>query len=181
MEAVQAMTGHGGWPLNVFCTPDQVPFYGGTYFPPEQRHGMPSWKQVLAAVAEAWQQRRDEIQQQGERMAERLKGGALLQPSASEMDPRALDTAEVALSRQYDAQWGGFGNAPKFPPSSVLEFLLLRGETRMSLATLHAMRAGGMFDQVGGGFARYAVDRTWTRSEERRVGKECRSRWSPYH
>jgi hypothetical protein len=162
MEAVQAMTGHGGWPLNVFVTPDQVPFYGGTYFPPQPRHGMPSWQNVLTAVAEAWDQRRDEIRQQGERMAERLQGGALLTPSEQEMDARSLDTAEVALSRQFDAQWGGFGTQPKFPPHSVLEFLLGRGETRMALQTLHAMRTGGIFDQVGGGFARYAVDRTWT-------------------
>ena len=162
MEAVQAMTGHGGWPLNVFVTPDQVPFYGGTYFPPEPRQGMPSWQQVLAAVAEAWTQRRDEIAQQGERMAERLQGGALLQPSDQAMDPRALDTAEVTLGRQFDPQWGGFGGAPKFPPHSVLDFLLHRGETRMTLPTLHAMRSGGIFDQVGGGFSRYAVDRTWT-------------------
>jgi uncharacterized protein YyaL (SSP411 family) len=162
MEAVQAMTGHGGWPLNVFVTPDQVPFYGGTYFPPEPRHGMPSWQNVLTAVAEAWHRRRDEIRTQGERMAQRLQGGALLQPSEERMDARALDSAEVALSRQFDPQWGGFGGAPKFPPASVLECLLARGETRMSLATLHAMRTGGIFDQVGGGFARYAVDRTWT-------------------
>jgi uncharacterized protein len=162
MEAVQAMTGHGGWPLNVFVTPEQVPFYGGTYFPPEPRHGMPSWQQVLVAVDEAWHQRRDEIRVQGERMAARLQGAGLLRPSEQPMDPRALDSAEVALSRQFDPQWGGFGGAPKFPPHSALEFLFARGETRMSLSTLHAMRTGGLFDQVAGGFARYAVDRTWT-------------------
>ena len=162
MEAVQAMTGHGGWPLNVFVTPEQIPFYGGTYFPPEPRHGMPSWQQVLLAVDDAWHQRRDEIREQGERMAARLQGAGLLRPSEQAMDPRALDTAEVALSRQFDPQWGGFGGAPKFPPHSALEFLLARGETRMTLSTLHAMRTGGIFDQVGGGFARYAVDRTWT-------------------
>ena len=162
MEAVQAMTGHGGWPLNVFVTPEQVPFYGGTYFPPEPRHGMPSWQQVLIAVDQAWHERRDEIREQGERMAQRLQGAGLLRPSEQPMDARALDTAEVALSRQFDPQWAGFGGAPKFPPHSTLEFLLARGETRMSLSTLHAMRTGGIFDQVGGGFARYAVDQTWT-------------------
>jgi uncharacterized protein len=162
MEAVQAMTGHGGWPLNVFVTPEQVPFYGGTYFPPEPRHGMPSWQQVLLAVDDAWHQRRDEIREQGERMAARLQGAGLLRPSEQPMEPRALDTAEVTLSRQFDPQWGGFGGAPKFPPHSALEFLLARGETRMSLSTLHATRTGGIFDQVGGGFARYAVDSTWT-------------------
>jgi uncharacterized protein YyaL (SSP411 family) len=162
MEAVQAMTGQGGWPLNVFLTPDQVPFYGGTYFPPQPAHGMPSWSQVVVAVRDAWDERRDEILEQGERMAARLQGGARLRPSEEPMDPRLLDSAEVALSRQFDAQWGGFGGAPKFPQASVLEFLLGRGETHMSIATLHAMRTGGIFDQVGGGFARYAVDRTWT-------------------
>src|SRR4051794_40039973 len=162
MEAVQSMTGSGGWPLNVFATPEQVPFYGGTYFPPEPRHGMPSWQQVLIAVADAWQQQRDDIRQQGERMAARLQGGGLLRPSEQPLDPRSLDSAEVGLSRIFDPQWGGFGGAPKFPPSSALEFLLARGETRMTLSTLHAMRTGGIFDHVGGGFARYAVDRTWT-------------------
>src|ERR687893_158468 len=119
MSAVQAMTGHGGWPLNVFVTPEQVPFYGGTYFPPEPRHGMPSWQQVLVAVEDAWHKRRDEIREQGERMAQRLAGAGLLRPSEQAMDPRALDTAEVALWRQFDPQWGGFGGAPKFPPHSV--------------------------------------------------------------
>jgi uncharacterized protein len=162
MEAVQAMTGHGGWPLNVFITPDQVPFYGGTYFPPEPRQGMPSWQQILLAVDDAWKTKRDEIAEQGERMAQRLQGGALLRPSEEPVDPRALDTAEVRLSRQYDQQWGGWGGAPKFPAASTIEFLLARGETGMALSTLHAMRTGGIYDQVRGGFARYAVDRTWT-------------------
>jgi uncharacterized protein YyaL (SSP411 family) len=162
MEAVQTMTGSGGWPLNVFATPEQVPFYGGTYFPPEPRHGMPSWQQVLIAVDEAWNDRRDEIRTQGERMAARLQGAGLLRPSEQPLDPRSLDTAEVGMSRVFDPQWAGFGGAPKFPPASALEFLLARGETRMSLTTLHAMRTGGIFDQIGGGFARYAVDRTWT-------------------
>ena len=162
MEAVQAMTGHGGWPLNVFATPDQVPFYGGTYFPPQPRQGMPSWQQVLLAVSDAWQQRRDEIVQQGERMAARLAGAGLLTASDTPMDPRALDSAEVGLSRQFDARWGGFGGPPKFPPSPALIWLLGRGETQMAVATLHAMRTGGINDQIGGGFARYAVDRTWT-------------------
>jgi hypothetical protein len=162
MEAVQAMTGQGGWPLNVFLTPEQVPFYGGTYFPPEPRGGLPSWRQVLVAVSEAWEQRRDEIRRQGRAMARRLQGAALLEPSAQPLDRRALDAAEVELQRQYDPAWGGFGGPPKFPPASVLEFLLGRGETRMSLHTLRAMRTGGIHDQLGGGFARYAVDRTWT-------------------
>src|SRR4051795_1142464 len=103
MEAVQAMTGHGGWPLNVFVTPEQVPFYGGTYFPPEPRQGMPSWRQVLGAVAEAWQTRNDEIRGQGERMAQRLPGGALLQPSAEPMAEAALEEAVARLRSSFDS------------------------------------------------------------------------------
>jgi len=163
MEAVQAMTGHGGWPLNVFATPDQVPFYGGTYFPPEPRQGMPAWRQVLLAVAEAWRERRAEVTTQGERLTARLRTSTLLRPSAAQFEPRALDSAEVALSRTFDAQFGGWNaGAPKFPAASVITWLLGRGETRMSALTLHAMRTGGIYDQVGGGFARYAVDRAWT-------------------
>jgi uncharacterized protein YyaL (SSP411 family) len=162
LEAVQAMTGHGGWPLNVFCTPEQVPFFGGTYFPPEPRQGMPSWPQVLVAVAKAWDEQRGEIEGAGERMRARLAGAAALQPSQAEFDPSSLDEAVEKLRLAYDARWGGFGGAPKFPPSSAIEFLLLQGERDMALGTLRAMASGGMCDQVGGGFARYAVDRTWT-------------------
>src|SRR3954452_8796541 len=162
MEAVQAMTGHGGWTLNMFVTPEQVPFYGGTYFPPEPRMNMPSSRHVLLAVADAWAQRRDEIREQGERLAQRLVGGALLAPSDSPFDAASLDAAVDALRAQYDSVQGGFGGAPKFPPSSAIEFLLRRGETTMSVYTLKSMASGGIFDQVGGGFARYAVDKTWT-------------------
>jgi uncharacterized protein YyaL (SSP411 family) len=162
MEAVQAMTGHGGWPLNVFVTPEQVPFYGGTYFPPEPRQGMPSWRQVLGAVAEAWQTRNDEIRGQGERMAQRLQGGALLEPSAEPMTAAALDDAVAMLRGAFDSLNGGWGGAPKFPAASVIEFLLRRGERQMTLYTLRSMASGGIYDQVGGGFSRYAVDATWT-------------------
>jgi uncharacterized protein len=162
MEAVQAMTGQGGWPLNVFCTPDQVPFYGGTYFPPEQRHGLPSWRQVLAGVANAWATEHEEIRAAAHQTRERLRGAAALQPSPSPFDPAALDAAVATLAESFDREWGGFGGAPKFPPSSPVEFLLARGETEMALATLRAMAGGGIHDQVGGGFSRYAVDRTWT-------------------
>ena len=161
MEACQAMTGQGGWPLNVFLTPDQVPFYAGTYFPPEERHGMPSWRRVLTAVAHAWDVNRDEIRAGGERIAERLSGGAALRPSDGEVDAAGLDAAVEGLRSAYDARNGGFGGAPKFPPASALELLLRRGETEMTRATLHAMARGGMYDQVGGGFARYSVDATW--------------------
>jgi uncharacterized protein len=161
MEAVQAMTGQGGWPLNAFLTPEQIPFYGGTYFPPEARHGMPSWRQVLGAVAEAWDQRRDEIRERGGQMAQRLAGGALLEPSAEPIQEAALDRAVENLEAQFDPHYGGWGPPPKFPAASTIDFLLARGETRMSVATLHSMASGGLFDQVGGGFARYSVDAQW--------------------
>src|SRR5215213_11358990 len=149
MEACQAMTGQGGWPLNVFLTPEQVPFFAGTYFPPDSRMGMPSWRSVLEAVANAWDERREEIRQGGARVAERLRGGALLQPSQQPFEVTALDDAVEALRRQYDAAHGGFGSAPKFPPASALELLLRRGDTDMSAHTLRAMASGGMYDQVG--------------------------------
>jgi uncharacterized protein YyaL (SSP411 family) len=161
MEACQAMTGAGGWPLNVFLTPEQVPFYAGTYFPPEARPGMPSWQQVLTAVADAWDERKDEIREGGARIAERLRGGALLQPSAEPLTAAVLDAAVDGLRKAHDRANGGFGGAPKFPPASALEFLMRRGETEIPLQTLRAMAAGGIHDQVGGGFARYSVDARW--------------------
>ena len=161
MEACQAMTGSGGWPLNVFLTPEQVPFYAGTYFPPQPRMGMPSWRQVVEAVADAWEDKREDIRAGGARIAERLRGGAQLRPSANPMDARALDSAVESLRSQYDAANGGFGGAPKFPPASAVELLLRRGEAEMSAQTLRAMASGGMYDQVGGGFARYSVDPYW--------------------
>jgi uncharacterized protein YyaL (SSP411 family) len=161
MEACQAMTGHGGWPLNVFLTPEQVPFYAGTYFPPEPRQGMPSWRQLLGAVAQAWDEKRDEIRAGGARIAERLRGGALLEPSSRPMEEGALAEAVARLRQGYDPVNGGFGGAPKFPPASALEFLLRRGEIEMTAHTLRAMASGGMYDQVGGGFARYSVDNRW--------------------
>ncbi len=161
MEACQAMTGHGGWPLNVFLTPEQVPFYAGTYFPPEPRHGMPSWRQLLGAIDEAWRVRRDEIDEGAARIVPRLSGGALLNPSEDEIDPGLLDRALDVLRRAFDPAGGGFGGAPKFPPASAIEFLLRRGETAMTSQTLRAMASGGMYDQIGGGFARYSVDARW--------------------
>jgi uncharacterized protein YyaL (SSP411 family) len=161
MEACMAMTGHGGWPLNVFLTPEQVPFYAGTYFPPDDRGGLPSWRAVLAAVADAWDKKRDEIRAGGERIVRRLQGGALLEPGEEEIEPDGLETAVDALRQSFDPNHGGFGGAPKFPPASAIEFLLRRGEVGMSTATLSAMASGGMYDQVGGGFARYSVDDRW--------------------
>jgi uncharacterized protein YyaL (SSP411 family) len=169
MEAVQGMTGQGGWPLNVFLTPEQLPFYGGTYFPPQPRHGMPAWTQVLQAIAEAWGERSDEIRAGGEQLRERLSGGAQLEPSTQPIEESALEGAVERLRESFDRHDGGFGGAPKFPHASALEFLMLRGGTaaegggrEMTVATLRAMAAGGIHDQIGGGFARYSVDRSWT-------------------
>ena len=162
MEACQAMTGQGGWPLNTFLTPDQAPFYAGTYFPPEPRHGLPSWRMVLLAIAEAWQQRREEIREQGTRFVQSLGATARLEPSAEPLRDELLTEAVSALRETFDAAHGGWGGAPKFPQSSTIELLLTRGEREMSLRTLRAMASGGIYDQVGGGFARYAVDATWT-------------------
>src|SRR3954471_8762271 len=162
MEACMAMTGSGGWPLNVFLTPDQVPFYAGTYFPPDQRGGMPSWQRVLEAVAEAWDTKREEIRAGSARIVQRLSGGALLEPSDDPIDAnRILDTAVERLRTGHDRENGGFGGAPKFPPSDALEFLLRRGETYVPQNTLTRMASGGMYDQVGGGIARYSVDERW--------------------
>jgi uncharacterized protein YyaL (SSP411 family) len=171
MEAVQMMTGHGGWPLNVFLTPDQVPFYGGTYFPPVPGRGMAAWPAVLVAVADAWAKQRDEIVAQGGRMAEQLGKSSALQPAAGELTAEPLHDAVRNLRAIFDAANGGFGGAPKFPPSSALALLwaqAARGGSwaakagDMAGATLRAMAAGGIWDQIGGGFARYAVDNTWT-------------------
>jgi uncharacterized protein YyaL (SSP411 family) len=161
MDAVQAMTGHGGWPLNAFLTPDGVPFYAGTYFPPEPRHGLPSWKMVLEGVARAWDQQRDDIVDGAQRIVARLQATAHIQAPEAELDPASLDAAVTALKRSYDAVNGGWGGAPKFPAASVIEFLLRRGEREMALHTLRKMASGGIYDQVGGGFARYSVDARW--------------------
>jgi uncharacterized protein YyaL (SSP411 family) len=162
MEAVQSMTGRGGWPLNVFLTPEQLPFYGGTYFPPEPRHGMPAWTQVLHAISESWAENGSEIRANSSKLAERLVGGAGLEPSAAPIDQGALERAVENLRAIYDQKDGGFGPAPKFPQASAIEFLLARGEREMSIGTLRRMAAGGIHDQLGGGFARYSVDATWT-------------------
>jgi uncharacterized protein len=162
MEAVQSMTGHGGWPLNVFLTPEQLPFYGGTYFPPDPRHGLPAWTQVLQAIAETWSAEHEKILAGSERLRERLSGGARLSPSSEPLRKDELDEAAARLRESFDARHGGFGGAPKFPQASVIEFLLLRGEHAMALQSLRSMASGGIHDQLGGGFARYSVDASWT-------------------
>ncbi|MET0770440.1 MAG: thioredoxin domain-containing protein [Solirubrobacteraceae bacterium] len=162
MDAVQALTGRGGWPLNAFLTPEGAPFYAGTYFPPEPRQGMPSWPQVVMAVADAFHERRDEVDDTAERLLPRLAGAANLPPTPGAPATDALDAAQAALRSGYDWEHGGFQKgAPKFPPASAIEFLLGRGEREMALHTLRAMAAGAMYDQIGGGFARYSVDARW--------------------
>jgi len=161
MDAVVALTGHGGWPMTVFLTPAGEPFFGGTYFPPEPRHGLPSFKQVLLAVSEAWDGQRGEVARTAARLAEHIRSGARLQPSADLLDASLLAEAQSNLREGFDAQWGGWGRAPKFPPVPVLEFLLRRGEDEMTRRTLDGMALGGMYDVVGGGFHRYSVDERW--------------------
>jgi uncharacterized protein YyaL (SSP411 family) len=162
MEACQGLTGHGGWPLNVFLTPDQQPFFAGTYFPPEPRSGMPSWSMVLGAIADAWSSRRGEIVAQGTKVATALAASVRLEPSEDPLPEAVIAESVTALGQMFDADRGGWGGAPKFPPHCTLEFLMAAGAPEMALATLRAMASGGIYDQIGGGFARYAVDATWT-------------------
>jgi uncharacterized protein len=161
MDAVVALTGSGGWPMTVFLTPDGEPFFGGTYFPPEPRHGLPAFKQVLLAVAEAWTDQRDEVRASSSNLAEHIRAGSRLEPSGEPLGAELLDHAQENLRAVFDPAWGGFGRAPKFPPAPVLELLLRRGEEEMTRKTLDAMAAGGMYDLVGGGFHRYSVDTKW--------------------
>jgi uncharacterized protein len=161
MDAVVALSGQGGWPMTVFVTPDGDPFFGGTYYPPEPRHGMPAFQQVLTAVADAYRDRREDVAQQAATLVDALRQGAAKEPSAEPLTAGLLDEAVAVLQSQFDPQWGGFGRAPKFPPASVVEFLLRRGAFEPALGTLDGMAAGGMFDLVGGGFHRYSVDRQW--------------------
>jgi uncharacterized protein YyaL (SSP411 family) len=167
MTATQAMTGHGGWPMTVFTTPDGRPFYCGTYFPPRPAHGMPAFRQVLAAVAEAWTERRADLEAAGTKVVGAISARLDLgEPAPLSAD--VLDAAVRSLAGTYDEAAAGFGGAPKFPPSMLLEFLLRHhartgdGEAlRMARATLEAMARGGIYDQLAGGFARYSVDARW--------------------
>jgi uncharacterized protein len=168
MDAVVATTGQGGWPMTVFLLPSGEPFLGGTYFPPEPRHGMPAFRQVLTAVSDAYRERRGDVGRQAQALVEAVRKSGELAPSAEPLTESLLGDAVRGLRRQFDPEWGGFGGAPKFPPASVLEFLLhvhkRTGEEEtlgMATRTLDAMSAGGMYDLVGGGFHRYSVDERW--------------------
>src|SRR5687767_3401261 len=168
MTAVQQMTGHGGWPMTVFLTPDGAPFWGGTYFPPEARYGIPSFRQVLRGIHDAWTERRADVDQSAAELTGALRQSSALRPTPSPLDPSILDTAYAQFSRRYDPQWGGFGGAPKFPQAMNLEFLLRQWRRtgsaealRQAGHTLRMMHAGGMYDHLGGGFARYSVDARW--------------------
>ncbi|MFJ3303255.1 thioredoxin domain-containing protein [Streptomyces sp. NPDC086549] len=168
MEAVQAATGQGGWPMTVFLTPDAEPFYFGTYLPPAPRHGMPSFRQVLEGVRQAWSDRRDEVTEVAGKIVRDLAGREIDYQTAQVPGEEDLAQALLGLTREYDPQRGGFGGAPKFPPSMVIEFLLRHhartgseGALQMAQDTCERMARGGIYDQLGGGFARYSVDRDW--------------------
>ncbi|MFF1659115.1 thioredoxin domain-containing protein [Streptomyces sp. NPDC058255] len=168
MEAVQAATGQGGWPMTVFLTPDAEPFYFGTYFPPAPRHGMPSFRQVLEGVRGAWTDRRDEVAEVAGKIVRDLAGREMSFGDSQVPGEEEQAQALLGLTREYDATRGGFGGAPKFPPSMVIEFLLRHhartgseGALQMAADTCEHMARGGIYDQLGGGFARYSVDREW--------------------
>ncbi|MFF7532289.1 thioredoxin domain-containing protein [Streptomyces bobili] len=168
MEAVQAATGQGGWPMTVFLTPDAEPFYFGTYFPPVPRQGMPSFRQVLEGVRQAWGERRDEVAEVAGKIVRDLAGREISYGDSLAPGEEQLAQALLGLTREYDPQRSGFGGAPKFPPSMVIEFLLRHhartgadGALQMARDTCERMARGGIYDQLGGGFARYSVDRDW--------------------
>ncbi len=172
MTFTQAMTGQGGWPMTVFLTPDREPFYAGTYFPPTDQYGRPGFPRLLESVLNAWQDNRqgvlDSASTLTSKVREATERATQAMPSAGEAGPETADQAVAALRGVYDAEWGGFGSAPKFPSSSNLEFLLMYGArtgderaTEMAVHTARRMAQGGMYDHLGGGFARYSVDQRW--------------------
>jgi uncharacterized protein YyaL (SSP411 family) len=168
MNAVQMMTHHGGWPMTMFLTPDAVPFYGGTYFPPEDRYNMPGFPRVLIGVAEAYRDRQDEIRETGTSLVNELNRLSATGGSDFPIEPELLDAAYAGIIRNYDSINGGFGGAPKFPPAMTLEFLLRthartgnRDALDMVSHTCRKMANGGMYDQLGGGFHRYSTDARW--------------------
>jgi uncharacterized protein YyaL (SSP411 family) len=167
MDAVVALTGHGGWPMTVFLNPEGEPFFGGTYFPPEPRHGMPAFRDVLTAVSDLYRERPSAAEGTARQLVDAIRASTQVRPSTDPLTESIPAEASRALRRQFDPDWGGFGGAPKFPQAPVLEFLLrrhLRGDDEalpMVVRTLDAMAAGGMYDLLGGGFHRYSVDRQW--------------------
>jgi uncharacterized protein len=161
MDAIVAMTGQGGWPLTAFLTPGGEPFFGGTYFPPEPRHGLPSFQQVLLAVSELYRERPEDVKRRKQVLVDALQQAAAWAPSAEPLTESLLFQAVRRLEELLDPEWGGFGRAPKFPPASALELLLRRGAIGPAEKTLDEMSAGGMYDLVGGGFHRYSVDERW--------------------
>ena len=168
MAAVQAMTGGGGWPMSVFLTPDLRPFFGGTYFPPDDRHGLPAFRRVLEAISDAYRNRRDDVEQQGSQLAAHLQEQLSVRPGATDVQAAQLELAAVRIGQSFDPVHGGFGGAPKFPAPMTLEFLLRRWRLsgdpellRMVTVTLDRMADGGIHDQLAGGFARYSTDARW--------------------
>lgn len=168
MEAVQAMTGSGGWPMSVFLTPSGKPFYGGTYFPPQPRYGIPSFSQVLLAVADAYKNRRKDLEEQAQRLTDAIGRTGSLTASGGAPGGEVLSEATAKLLQYFDEQYGGFGDQPKFPQPMTLEFAMSQyrrggGEDVLGIAehTLQQMAAGGIYDHLGGGFHRYSVDRIW--------------------
>lgn len=168
MEAVQAMTGSGGWPMSVFLTSTGQPFYGGTYYPPQPRYGIPSFPQVLLAVSTAYKSRRDDIEGQAQRLTEALNRSGTLSASSGELSTEILNEATSKLLHYFDEQHGGFGDQPKFPQPMTLEFAMSQYRRSGNLDvlyiaehTLQQMAEGGIYDQIGGGFHRYSVDRVW--------------------
>ncbi len=164
MDAVQTLTGRGGWPMSVWLTPDLRPFFGGTYFPPQPRQGMPGFLPLLHRIEELWRAQRDDVEAQAVELTEELERQAQVRPGAGLPDPTLFDQALVQLRSSFDGRWGGFGGAPKFPQQMALGLLFRRGseeDQAMARRTLDAMWEGGMYDHLGGGFARYSVDERW--------------------
>jgi uncharacterized protein YyaL (SSP411 family) len=168
MNAVVAMTGQGGWPMTVVLTPGGEPFFGGTYFPPSPRYGMPSFKQVLASIAHSWTERREDIVNSAVNITEHIRGGLSLSEQRSILNQDTLEKAQVGVANTFDSERGGFGRAPKFPQAMTIEFLIQRfletgNEQALHMAefSLEMMAHGGIYDQVGGGFARYSTDDNW--------------------
>jgi uncharacterized protein YyaL (SSP411 family) len=168
MNFVQLTTGRGGWPMNVFLTPEKLPFFGGTYFPPTPRHGMVSWPQILLSIAEAWRERRDELMGSAFEILGELRRMSAAAPAMGGVDESLSDAAYAALERSFDARNGGWGGAPKFPAAMSMEFLLrywkrMGNENALAMVrhTAEKMARGGIYDQLGGGFHRYSVDAVW--------------------